>query len=54
MYRYNIVGIFKRFEYCNKDKPRIIEIEMVDIQLSDKEMKLNGFFNLDEIHYSSV
>lgn len=54
MYRYNTVGIFKRFEYCNKDKLRIIETEMVDNQLSANEMKLNGFFSLDEIYYSLV
>lgn len=52
--RYNMVGIFKRFEYCSKDKLRIIETEVVDNQLSANEMKLNGFFNLEEIYYSSV
>lgn len=54
VHRYNIVGIFKRFEYCDKDKLRIIENEVVDNQLSTNEMKLNGFFNLDEIYYSSL
>lgn len=54
VHRYNIVGVFQRFEYCNKDKLRIIETEVVDNQLSANEMKLNGFFNLDEIYYSKV
>lgn len=54
VYRYNTVGTFKRFEYCNKDKLTIIETEVMDNQLSANETKLNGFFNLDEIYHSSA
>lgn len=43
VHRYNIVGTFKRFEYCDKDKLRIIETEVVDNHQRDEIERIFQF-----------